>query len=236
MPTTVNLGLPLVMPAQAQKHVTVNEALVRLDAIVQLRVISTQIEVPPSGQGDGSAYIVPNSGHADWGGREGKIAVFSNGGWLYVDPQVGWKAWDDSRGCYLFYNGVSWVADAVVVSKGGAATTSEILEFDHYVYPGTTNETSIQIPDKALVVGVTGRVLERLVGEGLQSWRLGAQGSDDRYGSGLGTSVGSYVTGLTGMPLTYFGGVPLDLTAEGGELAAGKIRVAIHLQKLLPPN
>ena len=36
MAKTAQLDLPLVMPAQAQKHVTVNEALARLDAAAQL--------------------------------------------------------------------------------------------------------------------------------------------------------------------------------------------------------
>ena len=34
--TTPNLNLPFIMPAQAQKHVTHNEAIELLDAIVQL--------------------------------------------------------------------------------------------------------------------------------------------------------------------------------------------------------
>lgn len=33
--TTANLGLPFILPAQAQKHVTHNEALQRLDVLVQ---------------------------------------------------------------------------------------------------------------------------------------------------------------------------------------------------------
>jgi hypothetical protein len=36
MTETANLALPLVQPAQAQKHVTVNEALARLDGLTQL--------------------------------------------------------------------------------------------------------------------------------------------------------------------------------------------------------
>ncbi len=35
MTDTTRLGLPLLAPAQAQKHVTVNEALGRLDAVVR---------------------------------------------------------------------------------------------------------------------------------------------------------------------------------------------------------
>ena len=42
------LGLPLILPAQAQKHVTHNEALVALDVIVQLSVINRDQTVPPA--------------------------------------------------------------------------------------------------------------------------------------------------------------------------------------------
>ena len=38
---TAKLGLPLLAPAQAQKHVTVNEALMRLDGMVDLVLQST---------------------------------------------------------------------------------------------------------------------------------------------------------------------------------------------------
>ena len=40
MVKTANLELPLVQAAQAQKHVTVNEALALLDAAAQLRLAS----------------------------------------------------------------------------------------------------------------------------------------------------------------------------------------------------
>ena len=36
--TTPNLALPFILPSQAQKHVTHNEALQQLDAVVQLAV------------------------------------------------------------------------------------------------------------------------------------------------------------------------------------------------------
>ena len=38
MSDTANLNLPCLEPAQAQKHVTLNEALTALDALVQLSV------------------------------------------------------------------------------------------------------------------------------------------------------------------------------------------------------
>ena len=41
------LALPYLQPSQAQKHVTHNEALLRLDAIVQLALEAMGAEVPP---------------------------------------------------------------------------------------------------------------------------------------------------------------------------------------------
>lgn len=39
--TPANLDLPYILPSQAQKHVTHNEALQRLDAVTQLTVTAT---------------------------------------------------------------------------------------------------------------------------------------------------------------------------------------------------
>ena len=58
MATTPSLGLPLVEGGQAQKHVTVNEAFTRLDALAQLSVISRTISAPPVGPAEGDQYIV----------------------------------------------------------------------------------------------------------------------------------------------------------------------------------
>ena len=46
MSDTYQFGLPLVQAAQAQKHVTVNEALTRLDAVAQMRVKADDWEIP----------------------------------------------------------------------------------------------------------------------------------------------------------------------------------------------
>lgn len=56
---TDRLGLPYLMPAQAQKHVTVNEALRKLDALVQPRVLSRAVSAEPAAPAAGDAYILP---------------------------------------------------------------------------------------------------------------------------------------------------------------------------------
>jgi len=45
--TSTHLGLPYLLAAQAQKHVTHNEALRLLDAIVQLSVLERTRTAPP---------------------------------------------------------------------------------------------------------------------------------------------------------------------------------------------
>ena len=45
MEQSANLQLPYIMPSQAQKHVTHNEAIRSLDAIVQLSVVDRDLAV-----------------------------------------------------------------------------------------------------------------------------------------------------------------------------------------------
>ena len=58
MPTTPHLGLPLMAAAQAQKHVTHNEALALLDALVQCAVLDKDLATPPASPAEGARYIV----------------------------------------------------------------------------------------------------------------------------------------------------------------------------------
>jgi hypothetical protein len=77
MTDTANLGLPLVQPAQAQKHVTVNEALARIDGLAQLTLVSVSETVPPVSPAEGTAYGVPAGAANAWAGQAGHVAVSS---------------------------------------------------------------------------------------------------------------------------------------------------------------
>ena len=164
------------------------------------------------------------------------MAVWSNGGWVYLTPKAGWRAWDESLGGYQTFDGTEWQRDAIAVSSGGAGTSWKVVEFDHDVVPGADNSTSVLIPDHAQVLGVTGRVVVALTGSGLAGWRIGVVGAENRYGSGIGTALNSVLVGLSGSPVTYYAPTPLLLTAEGGTFASGRIRLAMHLLQLTPPR
>ena len=53
MTDTPQMSLPLLAPAQAQKHVTVNEALARIDALTHLVLSSVSVASPPVSAPDG---------------------------------------------------------------------------------------------------------------------------------------------------------------------------------------
>lgn len=236
MTSTTTLGLPLVQPSQAQKHVTVNEALTRLDALAQLTLISRSVTTPPSGPAEADAYAVPVGATEDWSASEGKVAVFVNGGWSFVAPRPGWRAWIADEGTAAQFDGSEWEPGAGALSVNGAGTVLRVVETDHVVAAGPSSETVPLIPAQSLVLGVTGRILSDLTGDAT-SWRLGIGGvSDDRYGSGLGLAAGSWVRGLTAQPLAYYAETALTLTGEGGDLTGGVVRLAVHIAELSLPR
>lgn len=235
MARTAQLDLPLVMAAQAQKHVTVNEALARLDAVAQLRVISSALNVPPvGGLQDGASYLVPSGAEGDWQDKAGRIALWSNGGWIFLEPKAGWRAWDETGALVQMYDGTTWIPDAAVVSPNGAGILWQVVEVDHVIMPGATNLTTVAIPSQAQVLGITGRVVTALTG--VTGWKIGVAGAGNRYGSGLGTARNSYLVGLSGAPVTYHADTPLLLAAEGGSFSGGLVRLALHFMRLSPPR
>ncbi|MDQ8027674.1 MAG: DUF2793 domain-containing protein [Brevundimonas sp.] len=56
---SARLGLPYLAAGQLQKHVTLNEALTRLDTLVQTTVVSRSLAVEPADAPEGALYILP---------------------------------------------------------------------------------------------------------------------------------------------------------------------------------
>lgn len=68
--TSARLGLPYLMPAQAQKHVTHNEALVRLDLLTQLVLEARGAETPPASPADGEIHALGAAPVEAWAGLQ----------------------------------------------------------------------------------------------------------------------------------------------------------------------
>ncbi|MDB4213361.1 DUF2793 domain-containing protein [Octadecabacter sp.] len=110
------LGLPYIQPAQAQKHVTHNEAIRVLDALVQLSVADRDQTAPPPTPTAGDRHIVGPSASADWTGQDGSIAVFEDAAWAFYPPQEGWQAVVRSEGVVLIWDGSNWVGSGIDAS------------------------------------------------------------------------------------------------------------------------
>lgn len=235
MSDTTRFSLPLLQAAQAQKHVTVNEALTRLDGLMQLHLLSVTENTPPLTPQDGDAYVVANSAVNDWAGFEGDIALYVSGGWVFVPVTLGMRAYIADQNGWAGYDGTAWQMGLQTLSGNGAGMQLLVKEIDHTIGIGATSSAVLALPGQAVVYAVTGRVLSEITGT-LTGYSVGVSTSDTRYGAGLSLSSGSWMRGLTSTPLTYYSDEDLILTAEGGDFAAGEIRLAIHYAQFSLPT
>ena len=108
MSTTPKIDLPLLASGQAQKHVTLNEALLRLDGLVQATVPIGPMDTPPSEPSDGSCWLVGAEATGVWTSQDGKLAAFLDGGWRFYAPRAGWSVRRSDDNTVLVFDGAAW--------------------------------------------------------------------------------------------------------------------------------
>lgn len=135
---TTILSLPLILPAQAQKHVTHNEALVKLDLMVQLAVLNRTLTTAPALPTIGDRHIVAAGATGPWVGQAGRIAQYTEAGWQFTQPLNGWQAYVMAESQMAFYNGLTWIAlsdGPFTVGQLGVSAT-----------PDATNRLAVSAP------------------------------------------------------------------------------------------
>lgn len=125
MPQTFHLGLPFLEAGQAQKHVTHNEALRMIDALVQLSV--SAITATPAGEpAEGERHIVAAGATGDFTAKDNKVAIYEDGAWRFLSPRKGWRAWNEDEEVLLLWTGTAWAA---LESGGGGGFDPD--DIDH---------------------------------------------------------------------------------------------------------
>ncbi|HHG90653.1 MAG TPA: DUF2793 domain-containing protein [Devosia sp.] len=108
MANTPRLNLPLIESDQALKHVTHNEALATLDGLIQTSVEMQGALTPPGSPALGATYEIGTGASGDWLGRDGELAMWTDGGWRYVTPFEGWLMWDKALAALFVYRSGAW--------------------------------------------------------------------------------------------------------------------------------
>lgn len=120
--TSSRLSLPYIQPSQAQKHVTHNEAVSLLDAVVQLSVISRTTAAPPGSPAVTARYVVAPGASGAWAGQAGRLAAWAEGGWSFLVPRRGWIAWVEDEEALIVHDGTGWTLALAASLAGGAIT------------------------------------------------------------------------------------------------------------------
>jgi Protein of unknown function (DUF2793) len=122
---SAKLRIPYIAAAQAQKHVTHNEAMTLLDTLVQLSVLDKDLTAPPMSPTEGDCYIVAGGGGTAtdaWVGWEQRVVRYIDGEWRsYLPGQgngAGWLAWVLDEDAMYRYNGAAWALAGIEGPEG----------------------------------------------------------------------------------------------------------------------
>ncbi len=124
---SAKLRIPFIAAAQAQKHVTHNEAMTLLDTLVQLSVLDKDLAEPPAEPDEGDTYIVAGTsggetGAGAWLGWDARVARFIDGEWRSYLPGsgagAGWLAWVLDEDAMYRFDGAAWALAGIEGPQG----------------------------------------------------------------------------------------------------------------------
>ena len=125
---TPRLGLQFLSAGQAQKEVTVNSSLSALDIMVACAVEEPARSAPPPAPVVGACYLVSSDPTGAWAGKSQCVACFMSGGWQFVQPTAGFRAYVRSVGSFAVYRDGQWelgVIRGAAVVLGGQQVVGE---------------------------------------------------------------------------------------------------------------
>ncbi|MEO0545054.1 MAG: DUF2793 domain-containing protein [Pseudomonadota bacterium] len=145
---TENLQLPYIMAGQAQKHITHNEALRMVDALLQVAILEVGRTEPPTNPSMGSRFVVGIAAIGAWADHDNSIAAWQDGTWVFYRPLAGWVVYALDVKDVLVFDGAQWSTVNGAVTAFGInasadavnrlAVKSDAVYFSHDdVTPGT---------------------------------------------------------------------------------------------------
>lgn len=130
------MGIELLETAQAQKEMTVNEALALIDAVLNSGAKDKDIATPPVSPAAGDIYIVVAAATGDWSGKTGKIAYFDQV-WRFITPNEGMTLWVNDENAHYVFDGANWM----ITGGGMAGATYDPANIAQQVVGTTATQT-----------------------------------------------------------------------------------------------
>ena len=108
---TPRWGMPFIAQHQAQKEVTVNQAIAKIDCLLGGCVESRQALQMPVAPQDGVLYIAPTGSLSGWEAILPTVSshdiLLYQGTWRIIKPQTGMLLWvHDENALIVFTNGL----------------------------------------------------------------------------------------------------------------------------------
>ena len=234
MNDTANLHLPYLSPGQAQKHVTVNETIRKLDAIVQLTVASATTTAQPESPSDGDVYIVPSAKTgAQWSAfAEWSLGYYRDGAWEQIAPREGWLAFVKDTDSLLHWTGATWALFAP--GKLLTVSATDTLLGRSTAGAGAAEEIACTAAGRALLDDASASAQRTTLGLGTAATKnTGTSGNNvpllDGGNTWSGSNLFSYSFGINGAAIpgsfwsTGNGGIfhRLGMLASCGSFALG---------------
>ena len=206
---TTHLLLPYILASQAQKHVTHNEALRLLDAMVQLSVLDRDLAAPPASPADGDRHIVASGATGLWAGWDLNVAFWIDGTWMRLVPRSGWLAWIADEAAFVVWNGSAWVQ---VGGAGGTSFAASAFEIHDDADPtkiaqfqlsgiGTGTTRTFTLPNTSSELAILAGS-QTFTGDKTFSGALTMSGATATIGTATGTATYGLGTGATTTGLT----------------------------------
>ena len=208
---TPKFSLPYLQSGQAQKHVTHNEALNLIDALLPGVVVSASTTSAPGSPAEGEAYIVPTGG-VFGSVTVGEMAVYSGGEWVEILASFGNRVLVLDEGRYRINAGSrGWIPGQTIGAFGGTLGL-RCIDFEVDLSGGGTQATvAAAIPARAIVLGVTTWIETNVTGP--DQIKVGISGELSKFGSFIWREAPSSNIGVVG-PFATYADTDLLVTAQ----------------------
>jgi len=174
MATTNHLGITLVEQSQAQKEITVNQAFMRIDALLNTSAKSRSTNTPPGSPVSGDLYIVGSSPAGAWSGQAAMLAYYDQT-WKFITPGTGITLWINDESLFYTYNGTVWVANEAssINAQSGTSYTVASSDLDKIIECSNAAAITVTLPN-SLAKGFNCSIVQTGAGQVTLSATTGA--------------------------------------------------------------